>query len=385
LQLTNCHGVDFDFENTSVSGTGAANHCGVKITYASGATTSNKDACTSFCKFNATTATNLTDDVTIRYLWIDGGWNQSSSLSLLTNGIGIQANHAVSTLGAGHFQDGLLFEYCLIENTEGEGMYVGTNWKATGNEAPLKNIEVSHVTIRNTGQDGFNGKKWWEGTNSVHDCVITDCGFVPNAQGALSGIAMMGSTASVYNNKVVRSGGPGIRFAMQNGPSNSTAVPTYGTYASFNCTAYNNEVIGAGQVSTVTGAGILTANSSSNLTQLVPFFRSNSVTGGTDEGIKVGTNGEGGGRVENNVCLGNTGTQVLVGPASTAETGNLTSGITAANCFVNVNSDLHLTTAGEAAALGCTGTKGTNYSSADRDGATRSATPASAHKGAYET
>jgi hypothetical protein len=354
--------------------------------YSEGATIASKEGYTSMVKFNSANSTSpATDNCTFTNFEIDCGWNQTASLSVQTGGIAMQTNDngVQRSNNPGEFQENMKFLNFRIVNAEGEGMYVGPNF-ANG-AIPLRNIEIAYGITDMTGSDGINGKSWWEGVNSVHDCVVTRSARNTNPPDTPGSISIASGKADVYNCIVEEGGivggpannGSGIKFYVQNGPTANVSFQGYGPYSVFECNIYNCATARA-----VVAHGISLGGQPGMVPIRAKISGCTSVDNAKD-GLATGSTTASGGFIKNCIAVGN-GTNVSAG-GGTTNTSNLTTGTSSTLLTDPSNSDYHLTVSGGTSALGCSGTRGTDYPILDLDGTTRPATAANAHKGAYET
>ena len=227
---------------------------GIKIMYASGATSANKDSPTAFLKTSGSgqSTFNNCSNFTIRSIQIDGGWPQFSS-----DGIGISTNdHQFSSSEfPGARQENIVIEHSDIRNVEGEGMYIGPNYyKGT---VPLKNIIIRHNNVENTGWDGIQMKSAIEGVNMIHHNTLKRVGAATTGkiQGEIFGISMLDGPGKIYNNYVERSGDTAIQHWLPDLPA------SFGPQA---VEIYNNVIVDAGITGATGSQGISSGHAPQN-------------------------------------------------------------------------------------------------------------------------
>ena len=213
---------------------------GIKVTYASGATSSNKDAPLAFLKTSGigTSKFNNCTHFVVRSVQIDGGWPTYSS-----NGTGISTNDHAFTRSAfpTAWQENFVIEHSDVRNVENEGMYIGPNFYKGG--IPIRNVVVRYNNVENTGFDGIQVKSPLEGSNLIHHNKLKMVGARTGAdiQGQLSGISLLDGSGKIFNNYVERSGDTAIQHWLGGLPASFGPQPVE---------IYNNVVVDAG----VTGA-----------------------------------------------------------------------------------------------------------------------------------
>lgn len=299
------------------------------------------------------------------YVEIDG---RRTSWTSAVQPIGFFGHHQYTTRSGGLFQqDHIVVDHCYIHHMAGEGIYFGPNY--SNGSRPLRNIEVAHNLITDCGRDGFQGKCFFEGTNSVHDNEVWRCGrnTADTQAGQRFGLSINSGKADFYNNKIYESGESGIQVFTQNGPGTS-AFSGYGPYSSFDCEIYNNLIVDSGVIDNApvnTGHGITLG--AGDATYCLPrgYVYNNTVVGSEGDGISFGSNTNAG-WIRNNVLLNNAGGAYSAGTSSASN--NKTTG--------SVNASYRLTS--EDAAVGSIGT---DISATDLDGVSRAGT---ASKGCYE-
>lgn len=245
--------------------------------------------------------------MTIRGVEVDGKWP-----SLSSNGVGIDVNdHTVDAASnPGVWREGILIEKNYVHAVEGEGMYVGPNFKQ--GDLPLRNIEIRDNIVENTGWDGINLKMAVDGSNSIHHNILRRTGSSKDgSSGQHYGIALYESTGAIYNNWVEEAGESGITHYMHYLPK------SYGVQQS---EIYNNVVIRPGATGPLAGNGIVSA-SSDGATATSPRIYSNTIVGARGAGIRVGTDASGG-YVRDNIVVDSKDTAISA-PSSIAQASNL--------------------------------------------------------------
>lgn len=363
---------------------GAPEGRGVVVTYSSTATPTSKDNCSSFVKLSsagngANTDGRTTDNVTISYLEVKGGYSSTGN-SYISNGVGIQMhdNDYMATDHRGVYQDNSRVLHCKVTGAYGEGIYFGPNFY-TG-AIPLKNCEVGFCHIEMTGREALQGKSWINGSNSVHDNVCINVGMRTDDQYQGCGMSILYGSCNYYNNRVYTtktSNGHGLQaINPAEGPGSSSTDPITAKWLGwgytfpdrFTCYQWNN-------IATDVQDGISITSATGRIPYEARVYNCTTVNNrGT--GIRT-TNTAGTDFVRNCVSVGNA--TAISGSA--AATNNTTTG-TPASIFVDPNNsvvkdrDFHLL-----AEIAATGTIGTDISATDIDGTSRSGT---ASRSAYE-
>ena len=258
---------------------------GIKITMAGGGAPS------AFMK-----VAGLSRFMTIRYIEIDGTWP-----SIANDGIGMSVNdHNMNTVdNPGIWREGFLIEHNYVHNTEGEGLYVGSNYN-DGHELPVRDVEIRNNLIEDTGWDGMNLKYAIAGNNKIHHNVLKRVGSELDAtSGQHRGMTMYEGGGSIYNNWIEKSGQAGILHFLQYLPE------SFGTQT---CEIYNNVIVSPGQTDPSIGHGILSSNRSGAAVPL-PKIYNNTVIGANGDGIRVGDRAAGG-FVRDNIVAGAAGVPI---------------------------------------------------------------------------
>jgi hypothetical protein len=384
--VKNCHHCDFIGDNSNsapLHPTVPGVRLGFKFMYSSAAQAQSglRDAPTALLKLQATNSTSKpSSDCTFSHFECDGGWHENPAQSFADDGIGVQLQDQSVLMSAnpGVFQENIKLLNFVWRNCEGEGGYLGPNY-ALG-VVPLRNIEVAYGYTDMTGGDAINAKSWFEGNNSIHDCIVERAARDTTPSGTPGCIALLSSAATVYN-CVVKDGGVvggpannghGIRFYVQNGPpASSSPAAGYPTYPTLAATVYNCVSLRARVADGITAG----SQSSSTLSKQVVKIYNCTTLDNADEGISVGSQAHSTSFVRNCISLGNA-TQINAG--SFSQVANTTTG-TPSSIFVNyANDDLHLT-----APIAVTGTPGVDVATFDIEGKSRPQ-GATSDRGAYE-
>jgi hypothetical protein len=336
--------------------------CGIKVMYAKNAVRGTggasslpltKDGPSAFIKHNG-----LVRWCTSQYIEIDGGWEYDPSTSdgkgFAFEGIGYSGHDNALVAQAGRWYDGNKYLHLYVHNTQGEGLYIGSNYK-TG-ATPQRNIEIAYNRCVDLGGGATHLKTAFEGDNRVHHNISIRVGY--NAP-TPSRIAHTGqaTTAQYYNNWIEAvaqgstrlndsSGGrpDGIQCFTTGGPyPDSPAHGVYGVYASFPVYIYNNVILNCGNevLAAVNGnqshgiaLGRGTDSSGRAYASYVPYIFNNTVVGCSGKGIVVNSPATGG-FVKNNIVLGNDQGQIDAGSVGGyLASDNKTSG-TIADTFVS--------------------------------------------------
>lgn len=298
---------------TTIDGTGKWSGAPSGRTYGIKVTQTGSGSPTAFVKVLGTSSF-----VTIRGVEVDGKWP-----SLASNGIGIDVNdHAVSaSANPGVWRESFLIESNYVHDTEGEGLYVGPNYKQ--GDLPLRNIEIRNNIIEDTGWDGINLKMAVAGANSIHHNVLRRAGSKSDGtSGQHYGIALYESNGKIYNNWVENAGETAVTHYMQYLPE------SYGVQG---VEIYNNVVVRAGRTGPLVGNGIATGNSS-GVAASAPKIYNNTVVGSEGNGIKVGSDSPSG-FVRDNIVV-DSASSAISAPGSVSQTNNLV-GTAAKAAFVD--------------------------------------------------
>ena len=224
----------------NIDGSGKWNGAPSGITYGIKVTTEASGDSPSTFLMMAGSSSNFT----IRNVEIDGRWPDIS-----VNGIGIQVNDnaVLGSENPGKWRENLLIENNYIHDVEGEGLYVGPNYKNDG--LPLRNVEIRDNIVKHTGWDCIQAKMMREGTNSIHHNTVTECGIgTDGTAGQHYGISCYESTGCrLYNNWVETTGETAMNCITQFLPRSE------GTQT---CAIFNNVVTNAGVTGPTNGDGI---------------------------------------------------------------------------------------------------------------------------------
>lgn len=332
---------------------GATRGCGIKIMYPPGRTTADKDSCSGYLMFSGLTnvsGMNISDNFTIRYVEIDGGYTPATASLTADPGIGMQINDGQPSGGSlwfsrdrfgGEYIEKCIFEYNYLHNLRTEGMYLGPNYLVDDKRIPLKDIIVRHNRVEDTGWDAIQVKMWWGRTDStwnlIHDNEVINSG-LNTLSGDLhqqSGLSILSGVGDLYNNTAVDSGGQGI--INYNTVPYNTIIPgspaSYGPYTVFLSKIYNNVVARCGMVVPNNGSGIV-VNGESGVS-VTGHIYNNTVTGCVKHGIQLSAASW----ARNNIVLNNTNSFSLNG-GTQAENLVSTSAVLT-NYFTNPGADVY--------------------------------------------
>ncbi len=241
--------------------------------------------------------------VTIRNVEIDGAWPQ-----VATDGIGISVNdHKVKAVDhPGLWREGYLIEDNYVHNTEGEGMYIGPNFRE--GDLPLRNIEIRNNRVEDIGWEGINTKSMWSGDNSIHHNVVRRAGkndSNSNKPTQYSGINNSGGTVKIYNNWVEDTGTHGILVWTVDGPSESSNV------GPFDVKIWNNVIVDAGGLwrSFMSNSYGINVGAEAGCTKYVPTIYNNTIVNSRESAIRL-TSNVGAGVVRDNIVAGSGGTPI---------------------------------------------------------------------------
>ncbi len=269
LACEDCVNVDID-GSAKWRGAPAGRTYGIKVTMTGGG------GPTAFIKI-----AGLSRFLAIRNVEIDGAWP-----SLADDGIGISVNdHARKAAdNPGIWREGILIEDNYIHNVEGEGLYVGPNWR-TGEDIPVRDAELRGNLIEDTGWDGINLKSSIAGSNSIHHNVLRRVGTrQDDTDGQHSGITIYEGNGDIYNNWIEKAGNSGILHFLANLPS---------SYGAQQVQIYNNVIVDPGRLRANRGNGI-TSSGKASAAPPRPLIYNNTIIGATAAGIRVGDNASSG-------------------------------------------------------------------------------------------
>lgn len=367
--------VTMNGRNTSLPNTEAGKYqCGIKVMYATGATSANKDQPTTWFKGGG-----RCHHATFSYIEVDGG-----NMVQGKGAHGCQFNdHSAAysrnlAANAGLWVEDLQFDHWWLHGCT-SGFYVGPNYDQS--DLPLRRITIEHNRIENVEEQGISGKSWWTGPNHIRHNYIHTTGLDKSGNAIQrAGITILG-TATVNNNWLqnVGDGVPGLSLTVPNGirpyvyegPLAGVAEPNgFGTYSTFEIWIYNNVVVGTIENGLLMG-------SSAGAVKFIPYIFNNTLVSSGDYGLVIDNADGNNGWIRNNVIAGNNngGTQALYGVVSQAN--NLTQG-SLSGLFENAAADNYHLASPQAAS----GTVGTDIAATDYDGDSRA--QGSADKGAYE-
>jgi hypothetical protein len=143
----------------------------------------------------------------------------------------------------------------VLRNLFGEALYMGNN---SGHECTsggvddlcprIRDIEVQYNWAHDTGRDGFNGKLWVEGDNSIHHNILEDIGFRLE-DWELPCIAMANSKVDIHENILIRCKGQAIN---ENGKADADGGSNdYDAFEPFVTNVWGNLVWDAGKADTI--------------------------------------------------------------------------------------------------------------------------------------
>jgi hypothetical protein len=187
--------------------------------------------------------------ITIRGAEFDGNWNGKWHSNGASNpndsvgaGIGISSSNGTAT---NMTQDTHLVEYCWLHDLDGEGLYLGTNWKDDGFE--YGNCTTRFNIIERCGRDCINLKRLTFGTNNVYGNHCTYSGLrqlgdndgtvteYNGQQGENISFFECAANINVYNNFFGYAAGSVIHFYNMNMPD----IFPRGTLRVYNNIAYD--------------------------------------------------------------------------------------------------------------------------------------------------
>jgi len=273
--------------------------------------------------------------VTIRNVEVDGKWP-----SLAGDGIGISVNdHTVKQADhPGLWREGILIEHSYVHNTEGEGMYVGPNYRE--HDLPLRDVEIRYNRVVDTGWEGINTKSLWAGNNSVHHNVVIRAGSngsLLNKPTQYSGINNNAGTLKIYNNWVEKTGQHGIQVWNADGPMISEGK------GPFTVSIWNNVIVDAGALwkSHMANSYGINVGAADNCEKPVPTIYNNTIVDARESAIRL-THNVGNGTVRDNI-VASAGNNPITVPANITLSNNEV-GSVAEMAFVDANErDFRLT------------------------------------------
>lgn len=310
----NCVGVVID-GSQKWRGAQSGKTYGIKVTMSGGGSPS------AFVKIRG-----LSRFVTIRNIEVDGAWPRLSD-----NGIGLSFNdHSVKrSQHPGVWREGILIEHNYIHDIEGEGMYVGPNYRE--GDIPLRNVEIRHNLVEDIGWEGINTKSMVAGNNSVHHNVVRRIGkndSNPDSASQYSGINNNTGTVKIYSNWVEATGGHGIKLGSGEGPLESDG------FGPFEVNVWNNVIVDAGLLWRPFMADThgISVSSKDGREKPVANIYYNTIVNPRDGGINLASN-VGAGYVRDNIIAGASG-KPITAPAFIKLTNNRT-GTVSDICFVD--------------------------------------------------
>ena len=268
-------------------------------------------------------------DFTIRRVEVDGKWP-----SLTVDGVGIQLNDHAFTAAEhpGMWRENIVLENNYIHDVQGEGVYLGPNWKQGG--LPLRNVEVRHNKLERTGWEGVQLKMALQGRNSIHHNTCLRCGSNPDPAGQAgqeSAFSLYEGTGDIYNNWVKASGERGIQHYIHYVPSSYGAMPSR---------IYNNVIIAAGSIgqdSDLRGFGIYAGSNDGDYATVRPTIYNNTIVN-SEGGIQV-NNATLSGSIRDNIIAGASSTAIEIQKPSSVSSANNAAGSVSSMGFVNPGAD----------------------------------------------
>jgi Right handed beta helix region len=244
---------------------------------------------------------------TIRNVEVDGAWRRLKSYG---SGIRVNDNNAKRSNHPGLWREGILIEDNYIHDIKSEGMYIGPNYR--NGELPLRNVEIRHNRVEDTGWEAINAKSMWEGNNSIHHNEVRRAGKDDSDKGEssqFSGIKSTSSTVKIYNNWVEQTGQHGIRVWTQDGPRESEGR------GPFVAQIWNNVVVDAGALwrSFMAKSHGIGVGAEDGVEKPVPYIYNNTIVNARQGAIALNSN-VGKGLVRDNVSAGAGSNPVIVAP-----------------------------------------------------------------------
>jgi hypothetical protein len=308
FSCVNCIYVDID-GSPKWQGAPAGKTYGIKVTMTGGGSPS------AFFRVSG-----LSRFVTIRNVEVDGTWP-----ALGTDGIGISVNdHQVKRADhPGLWREGILIENCYVHNVQGEGMYVGPNYRE--GDLPLRNIEIRYNRVEDTGWEGINTKSMWAGNNSVHHNVVIRAGSngsLVNKPTQYSGINNNAGTLKIYNNWVEKTGQHGIQVWNADGPMSNEGI------GPFTVSIWNNVIVDAGALwkSHMADSYGINVGAADGTEKPVPTIYNNTIVDSRLSAIRL-TRNVGNGIVRDNI-VANAGSNPISVPANVTLANNEVGSIT---------------------------------------------------------
>ncbi len=268
-------------------------------------------------------------DFTIRHVEVDGKWP-----SLTVDGVGIQLNDHDYTAAEhpGVWRENIVLESNYVHDVQGEGMYIGPNWRQGG--LPLRNIEIRNNRFANTGWEGVQLKNAIQGRNSIHHNSCSRCGSNPDPDGDAgqeSAFSLYEGMGDIYNNWVKGSGERGIQHYIHYMPSSYGVMPSR---------IYNNVIIGAGtigQANDLRGFGIYAGSNEGDYATVQPTIYNNTIID-SEGGIQVNSSTRSG-SIRDNIIAGASSAATEIQKPSVVTSTNNVSGAVNSMGFVDPSSD----------------------------------------------
>ncbi len=272
----------------------------------------------------------LSSFVTIRNVEIDGAWPRLKSW-----GSGIRFNDLSVNRSQhpGLWREKILIEDNYIHDIKNEGMYIGPNYR--DGDLPLRNVEIRHNRVEDTGWDAINTKSMWEGDNSIHHNEVRRAGKNSgdtSKSSQYSGIKNISGTVKIYNNWIETTGQHGISSWTQDGPKTSE------NRGPFAAQIWNNVIVDAGSLwkpFMLKTMGI-NVGAQDGCEKPVPFIYNNTIVNSRGNGIFVVGN-SGPGFVRDNIVAGAGINPAIVVPGFVDLVNNLVGSVTQMG-FVNPGS-----------------------------------------------
>jgi hypothetical protein len=247
---------------------------------------------------------------TIRNVEIDGRWPDLS-----VNGIGIQVNDnsVRASENQGVWRENIRIEKNYVHDVQGEGLYVGPNYKSDG--LPLRNVKIRKNSVKRTGWDCIQAKMMREGTNSINHNRVSECGIgTDGTAGQHFGISCYESTGCrLYNNWVETTGETAMNCMTQFLPRSE------GTQT---CEIFNNVISNAGVTGPTDGDGIAVVISTKNNAAIIDGRIYNNTVVETEGNCIAVTSVVTAGSVRNNIAA-NCGNSSISAPNTVTRSNNL--------------------------------------------------------------
>jgi hypothetical protein len=246
--------------------------------------------------------------VTIRNIEIDGAWP-----SVAKDGIGLSINDHTIKMAAypGLWREGFLIENNYVHNVQGEGMYIGPNYRE--GDLPLRNVEIRYNRVEDTGWEGINTKSMWAGNNSIHHNVVIRAGSngsAVNKPTQYSGINNNAGTVKIYNNWVEKTGQHGIQVWTVDGPKISEGV------GPFDVRIWNNVIVDAGSLwkPHMANSYGINVGAMAGCERPDATIFNNTIVQSRESAIRL-TSDVAGGSVHDNIVAGSGGNAIVIPPS----------------------------------------------------------------------